>query len=167
MPRRKTTEEEEFLKRLDELEFSDTKPRRKRKKRPKKENRLPGYFSSILINGLLLYAVNHISSFDIPFLTSDFPRVLPIINASLGVVIFCSLLLALDDDGKFGSFLRMIQTLFAIFLVYSLYNVFPFNFGSISNSVLISSSLKVALLAAIVGLGVASILEFLKLAFEK
>jgi membrane-associated HD superfamily phosphohydrolase len=167
MPKRKTTEEEEFLKRLDELEFNETKPRRKRKKRTKKENHLPGYFSSILISGLLLYGLNNISSFDIPFLTLDFQRVLPIINVSLGVAIFCSFLLVLDDDGKFGSFLRIVQNLFAIFLVYSLYNIFPFTFSSISNSVLVSTSLKVALLATIVGLGVATILEFLKLAFEK
>lgn len=162
---RKKTVSDEPLKRLDEFELKER--RRKRRKKPKKENNFFGYLASIVFNGALLYTVNHLLVWNVPFLAFSFQKVLPMANFAIGAALFSNFLLMLDDEGKFASFLRIIQKLFGIFFVYGLLSVFPFNLSIVSNSALITASLKLALLSYIVGLGVGTMIEFLKLAFEK
>jgi len=101
-----------------------------------------------------------------PILTADFNAWLPIINAALIFSIVGHILVIIIDRYLLRETTLIILNLFGLAAVVSLLSIFPFDFSAIPN-VVIADILPVvatiALIGIIVGLGIATLISFIKL----
>ena len=84
-----------------------------------------GYFVSIVINFLMMYAANNLHNWDVPFLTERFSECLWAVNLSLGVSIFIHFIFMVFDRKWFRSFMQAIANVFSLISVYVFREVFP------------------------------------------
>lgn len=85
-----------------------------------------GYFTSILINGAIMYAVNYLDLWNyIPFLTEKFRDVLWAINLSIGVTIFMYCTFIAFDRRWFRSLMQAMTNVFAFVSLRVFRQVFP------------------------------------------
>lgn len=147
-------------KKIEEIEWIDEKPRRRRKKKPQKTPGKSEYLWAVFSNIILLYFFNHLSDWRVDFLTDRFSLCLPAINLSIGVAVLGNLLLLIYDERKFHSIVRTLMNFFLATSFFVVYQIFPFSFSSFSpfNG---SLFVRIILLLATVGMGVATILELL------
>ena len=115
--------------------------------RPVRSN---GYFGSIVVNALLLYAVGHLG--DIGWITSAWSDVVWALNLSLEVSLAANALFFLYDHDWFRYPVLAVCSLFALQAVYVLYAVFPFDFGFAWNDIA-----RLALLALILAIGIGAL----------
>ena len=84
-----------------------------------------GYFVSIVINFLMMYAANNLHNWNVPFLTERFSECLWAVNLSLGVSIFIHFIFMVFDRKWFRSFMQAIANVFSLISVYVFREVFP------------------------------------------
>lgn len=168
---KKIRAESEVLSKIPKIEEGEEvyvykeRSRPKKKKKTKKENKRSSPIFSILVNIVLLYILNNKSFQNTPFITEKFNTCLPIINVFLSTKIIGSLLFFLNDSVRFRSSVGMFLNLLSLIAAYTLYKIFPFNLpkiGSFNGEVLV----RMILFLAMIGTGVAVIIEFFKAVFN-
>lgn len=134
-------------------------------KRDKKEKgaKKSEYVGAIIANLILLFIFNNLLNWHVYFITNALNEVLWIINLSIIAAIIGNILLLVYNPDWFRHIIKIILNIFAFIAVYSLYNVFPFSF----NSFLIDWAVIIALILAMVGIAIATIVEFVFLVIER
>ena len=84
-----------------------------------------GYFISVVINFIMIYAANNLLSWNVPYLTERFSECLWAVNLSLGVSIFISFVFMVFDRKWFRSFMKSLGNVFSFISVYVFRRVFP------------------------------------------
>ena len=118
-----------------------------------------GYLVSIAVNLVILYLANGVPNWDVPFITNDWPDVLWAVNLSLQATIIANLVFLAYDPRWFRHSARILLAALSIIVFYTLYRVFPFDLGR----ALYDQIARIALLAGMVGVGIALIVEFVGL----
>jgi hypothetical protein len=122
-----------------------------------------GYIAALIVNVILIYVFNNLLKWNVPFLTSDFSGVLWAINLSLGVTILINFLWLMFDPAWFRHLGQIVLNLIAIFVLFLFFAVFPFTFAAEAWAFWV----KVALIALMACVGIATIVEFFKLILGK
>ena len=136
------------------------------KARPPPGTRRFGYLVAVLVNVAMLIVVNNLLAWDIlPFLTSGFDRVVPIINVSLGASILVNLIYLSYDAGWFKALTQIGLLGISMAATVRLYRVFPFDFSAYEFDW--ATVAKWALILAMVGVAVGIIAEIGRLAAGK
>ena len=131
-----------------------------------KEHGRPGkskYIAALIVNVILIYVFNKLLAWGVPFLTSDFSGVLWAINLSLGATILVNLMWLIFDPGWFLHLGQIFLNLIAILVLFLIFAVFPFTFAAGGWAFWV----KVALIVAMVGVGIGTIVEFFKMIFAR
>lgn len=118
-----------------------------------------GYIVSIVINLILLYLANNVENWDVPFITNDWPDVLWILNLSFQATIIANLVFLAFDPSWFRHGVQVLLNALGLVVIYTLYQVFPFDFGGAQ----INAGIRVAMLIGVFGVGIAIIIEFVAL----
>ena len=116
------------------------------------------YIISIITNAVLLYILNNLLFWGIPFLTDSFSGILWAINLALGATIFSRLLLIIYDAAWFRHLCMMILNIMYIFAIYLLIVTFPFTFSGESWALWV----KIGLTLVIAASGISFFVEFFK-----
>ena len=121
-----------------------------------------GYFVTIALSVGLLYVANNLLDWDAaPFITEDYERILPVLNAAFIAAIVVNVIWILYDAAWIRSLGRIILNLIAIGAMVLTLNVFPFNFAAYTFNW--QALVTFLLLVVILGLVVATIAEMVKL----
>lgn len=139
--------------------------RRKKRRKSRKESKKSRYFIFILVPASLIFLFNHWQEWHLPFLTKDFGLVIPILNLSFGMDILGNFLMLFYDESEFKSIVYMILNFLSLVCLYFFYIYFPFEFPSLPG-IDVGFWMKNAFLVAIIAVGVAEIIEFLKVIFN-
>ncbi len=126
-----------------------------------KTDRVPGianYYIGIAVDIVLLYAINNLVYFEIPFLTDQLISCLWAVNLALGMGIMGNFILLIYRPHWFYHLVQFMMNALFILALYVLLRIFPFN---ISQSIL-QSTLKVTLIVVMSGIGIASFVEIVK-----
>jgi hypothetical protein len=126
--------------------------RNKTEKKAKKSE----YIIAIVVNIVLLYIFNNLLNWHIYFITNALNEVLWIINLAIIATIVGNILLLAYNPEWFRHVMKIILNIVAVIAVYNIFIVFPFNF----NSFLIDWSVIIALIFVMVGITIATIVEF-------
>ena len=84
-----------------------------------------GYFISIMINFIMMYAANNLIGWNTPYLTARFSECLWAINLSLSAMIFAHFIFMVFDPKWFRSFMKSLTNVFSFISVYIFQQVFP------------------------------------------
>jgi len=84
-----------------------------------------GYFISIAINFMVMYAANNLHKWNTPYLTNRYSEVLWAINLSLSAAIFVHFIFILFDRKWFRSLMKSLTNIFSFISVYVFRQVFP------------------------------------------
>ena len=96
-----------------------------------RRGRQVGYALAVAGNLLLLFVVNNLLEWEFPpFLTADWDRVLPILNASIVVSIVVNAALITYRPEWFKSLGQVVMSAFSLAVIVRLRSVFPFDFSS-------------------------------------
>ena len=97
--------------------------------RVSRAGRRVGYGLAVAGNILLLFIVNNLVEWEFPsFLTADFDRVLPVLNASIVVSIVANAALVAYEAQWFKSLGQVVMSAFSLAVIVRLRSVFPFDF---------------------------------------
>jgi hypothetical protein len=96
---------------------------------PREWGRTSGYIASIVIDMILLYVVQHLVDWNVPWITPAWSDVVWAVNLSLTASIVANALLLAYDRPWFHRLVEVITTALALVTAYWIYLVFPFNFG--------------------------------------
>jgi hypothetical protein len=121
------------------------------------------YVAAIIINAILIWVFANLLNWGVPFLTSDYSRVLWAIELSLAATILANVLFFIFDPGWFRHLLQTGLNIIAIIVGIIIFLIFPFTFAGESWSIWV----KVALIAVIVGIGIGTIVEFIQFILRK
>jgi hypothetical protein len=157
-------------------DVEEGKGAREREARVREERRIrraarrSGYVIAIVVNVILLFFFNNLFFiFDnllklhIPFLTSDFNACLWAINLSLTATIVANSLFLAYDARWIRHLVQVILSIIALVAIYVIYTIFPFIFPE----ELWMLALKIALIASMVGIIIATIVEFVRLILNR
>ncbi|HKY47281.1 MAG TPA: hypothetical protein VJQ79_04775 [Acidimicrobiia bacterium] len=125
--------------------------------------RRSGYVVAIAVNVVMLYVVNNLLAWDIlPFLTSDFGRVLWLIDISLLATIVVNFIYVAYDQSWFRALTQVGLNLISLVVAVRMYQVFPFDFsGSGFDWTQIA---RVVIIFTILGTAIGAVVEAVKLA---
>jgi len=84
-----------------------------------------GYFLSIIINGAILYAVNNLHRWNIPYLTDRFSECLWAFNLSISATIFMYCTFLAFDRRWFRSLMGSLSNVFAFISLNVFRRIFP------------------------------------------
>lgn len=124
--------------------------------------RRSGYVVAIAVNVVMLYVVNNLLAWDIlPFLTSDFGRVLWLIDISLLATIVVNFIYVAYDQSWFRSLTQVGLNLISLVVAVRMYQVFPFDFSGSSFDW--TQIARVVIIFTILGTAVGAVVEAVKL----
>jgi len=95
------------------------------------ENKMPsgarrfGYFISIAVNVLMMYAANNLLRWNVPYLTERFSECLWAVYLSLSVSIFIHFVFMVFDRKWFRSLMQALANVFSLISMYVFREVFP------------------------------------------
>jgi hypothetical protein len=128
----------------------------------KRSGRRVGYIIAIVINVVLLYVVNNLLAWGLPFLTDDFSEVVPLISLSLLVSVAANTLYLFVDTPVVKSATQIAVNSVSIVATVAVLRVFPFDFSDYAFDWAIVA--RILLIVAIVGTGIAIVVDVAKLA---
>ncbi|MFZ2529198.1 MAG: hypothetical protein WAX14_16335 [Rhodococcus sp. (in: high G+C Gram-positive bacteria)] len=113
--------------------------------------RRAGYVVAIVVNAVLLYAINGWPGWDaVPFLTDDTTVVLGWVNASIVVSIIANAVFLVADPPRLRAFGELATSAVGLYALTRMWQVFPFDFGA-AGSVPWTTIVRVVLGVGIVG----------------
>lgn len=118
-----------------------------------------GYVIAIAINLFALWVVHNVANWDLSFITASWPQVLWAFNLSLGATMVANALFLVYDAPWFRHLAQMVLNLLGIVVIVTLFRVFPFDFGP----QWVNQLARLALVLALLGTGIAVIVEFVSL----
>jgi hypothetical protein len=108
-----------------------THSRRRTKPRPALGARRAGYVVAVLLNALMLYAVNVWPGWDaVPFLTGDTVDVLDLVNASIVVNLAANVVFLFRDTPRVKALGDLVTTAVGLLPMVALWRVFPFDLSA-------------------------------------
>lgn len=126
--------------------------------------RRAGYAVAILVNAILLYAINGWPGWEaVPFLTDDTTRVLGWVNASIVVNIVANAVYLVVDPPRLRAFGELVTSVVALYALTRIWQVFPFDFGA-DDTVPWTTVARVVLVVAIVGTILAVLVSLVQVA---
>ena len=128
---------------------------------PREWGRTSGYIASIVIDMILLYVVQHLVDWNVPWITPAWSDVVWAVNLSLTASIVANALLLAYDRPWFHRLVEVITTALALVAAYWIYLVFPFDFGPqwTSLAYLVFAAVLFGLVIAVLVLSVLAIVE--------
>ncbi len=115
-----------------------------------------------MVNVVLLFVVTNLLEWDlVPFLTDDFDRVVPIISLSLAATIAVNVLYLVSDTARLKSLTQIGLLGINMAATVRLFQVFPFDYTAYDFDW--AAVTRVVLIASMLGIGIAAIVEVLKL----
>src|SRR5690242_15334787 len=96
---------------------------------PREWARTSGHIVSIVIDMILLYVVQHLLDWNVPWITPGWSDALWGVNLSLTASIVANASLLAFDPPWFHRLVEVITTALALLAAYWIYLVFPFDFG--------------------------------------
>jgi len=142
---------------IDDFE-EEQQEKRVVKKRPGKA----GYIGTIVANIVLMFIVNNILKWGVPFFTREFTKVLWIINLSLSLTIACNIIYLIYDRAWFRNLTQMFLNTLSLLATYITYKVFPFDFSKVTGFPFLGLLVRVALIFIMVITFIAAIAELMK-----
>jgi hypothetical protein len=121
------------------------------------------YVAAIVINVILIWVFANLLNWGVPFLTSDYSRVLWAIDMSLGATIFVNILFLMFDPGWFRHLMQVVLNIISLIVGLIIFKIYPFTFAGESWAIWI----KVALIAVCAGIGIGAIVEFVLFILRK
>jgi hypothetical protein len=122
-----------------------------------------GYTVSMVINVIMLYVANNLLVWDLlPFLTTDFGRVLWLIDVSLIATILVNLVWIGYDVDWFKALCQIGLNLISAVVSIRMYQVFPFDFSDYEFGW--APIARIVIILTIVGLALGTIAELVKVA---
>jgi hypothetical protein len=120
-----------------------------------------GYIVAIIVNLVLLYVVNNLLNWHLPYisnvLTPAFANCLWAINLSLSVSIFINFLFLAFDPRWFRHLMQVIQSVFGLISVFIFYSIFPLQIVNPA----IEQLVHWGLLIALAGIGIAILVDLI------
>jgi hypothetical protein len=92
--------------------------------------RIIGYIAAIVFTGVFLVILNNLQTWGVRFVTDRYSEVLWAINLSLGASIVAYMVFIAYDPSWFRHLTQAVLNVFSAVAVYTLYQVFPFDFGA-------------------------------------
>jgi hypothetical protein len=132
-------------------------------KENRKKPRKSEYVLAIIANFILFYILNNLLSWNVGFVTSSFQDCLLAINMSIAATVIGNILLFAYDPRWFRHLFQFAYDLFGLYAVYTLYRIFPFNFGQ----TFWNEAAKIALILGIIGVVIGLIVKLVKLILNK
>jgi hypothetical protein len=86
------------------------------------------YIGAIIANGFILFALNNLYNWGVPFLTESYRNCLWAINVSLGAVIIVNFVFIFFDRDWFKHLLQVFTSGASFMALYVINAVFPFSF---------------------------------------
>ncbi len=123
-----------------------------------RSGRRVGYVVAIVINVIALFILHSIPGWNLSFITASFPSTLWAFDLSIGATIVANVLFLAYDAPWFRHLAQLILNVFGFIVVYTLYTVFPFDFGATGNTIV-----RILLIIGMVGLGISEIVELVGL----
>lgn len=103
------------------------------RERPAVGSRRLGYTIAVLVNAVMLYAVNVWPGWQaVPFLTADTATVIPLVNASILVSLVINAAYVLHDPAWVRALGDLATSAVGLVAIVRLWQVFPFDFGGAS-----------------------------------
>jgi hypothetical protein len=123
--------------------------------------RKTGYVWAIVVNVILLYVFNNLLNWELSsrWVTARFADTLWAINLSISAAIVANALFLYYDPSWFRHLLQVVLNVLAFNGLYTVYKAFPFNLELPWSE----WPIKIALLAAMLGTGIAAVVEFAQL----
>jgi hypothetical protein len=125
--------------------------------------RKAGYVFAIIWAVAWLAVFNVIQDFHLVFIKPSFATWLPIANAMIAASIACYAVMLAYDSPWFRMLMEMMTSIFGFAAVYWLLNIYPLDFGAIAGLDWIDILVKIGLVFAMVGLGIAIVVNFIKM----
>jgi len=122
-----------------------------------------GYIGAIVATAVLMFIVNNLLQWGVPFITGEFTKVLWIINLSLSLTIACNILYLVYDKAWFRNLSQLFLNSLSFLATYITYKVFPFDFSSIISFPFVGLLVRVGLIFIMVVTVIAAITELIKL----
>jgi hypothetical protein len=128
---------------------------------PREWGRTSGYIASIVIDMILLYVVQHVVDWNVPWITPAWSDVLWAVNLSLTASIVANALFLAYDRAWFHRLVDVITTALALLAAYWMYVLFPFDFDPQWTPLahLVFAAMLFGLVIAVLVLSVVAIVE--------
>ncbi|WP_367354707.1 hypothetical protein [Atribacter sp.] len=120
------------------------------------------YVGAIAGNLVLLYIINHLMKWHIPFITEDFNKVLPYMNWSIYASIVANILYIFFNQKVVRLGTMPVINILSFLSIYMLFKVFPFDFKSVGMGILNQIG-KILLGLVVVGVIIGIIVDWYKL----
>lgn len=123
-----------------------------------------GYLVAIGIQFLAIWIIQKLPNW-VNFLNGSYPAVMWLIIIGAAANIIVNFIYIFYDYRPFKSLLQFIINLYSFIVTYSIYIIFPFNFSSYNTNW--DLIVRIFLIVAMVGIAIASIVEFVKIFVPK
>ncbi|MBM2820444.1 MAG: hypothetical protein HW405_204 [Candidatus Berkelbacteria bacterium] len=133
---------------------------KKVKARVKGSGRLIGYVFAIIFNVAFIYVVNSLPNWPVNFLTDSYSTILVLLNIMFVANIIINILFLFYDEAWFKHLLQFFVNIWAFFVFYSIYFIFPFDLTAVTER-----SMRMVLIIIMVGIAIAIIVEFIQFTF--
>ena len=122
-----------------------------------------GYLLAIIINAVLLYIAHHVLAWDVRFITPAWDDVLWAVDWSLQATIVANVLFLVYDVRWFHSLVQVVPAGVAVLSLWWMYQIFPFDFGSVGMNDVARLGLVLLTIAAAIGTLVAAVVGIVDL----
>lgn len=158
----------EETKHLDEPFAADDRPPRSepRPSEPRpmeldhaQSGRQVGYVAAIIANLVVLYVFHNLLRWSVPFLTEDWNAVLPYVDLSIWATMAANAMWLFYDARWFRRLVQIGLNVLGFRVMWAMYTIFPFQFELYP----VEQGLRIAFLAAMVGLAIGTVVEIVSL----
>jgi len=98
------------------------------KTKKNKQSKRAGYIASVVVNGIIIFILNYLPNWDIPFITKYYSNCLWAINLSLGATIIANFIFIFYNENWFLHLLQVFTSITAFIAFYVINEIFPFAF---------------------------------------
>ena len=131
----------------------------------KEKGSIPGYIAAIIVNAVIMYFLPRVPNWNIPFITSAYANVLPLLMFSTGIQIAGNGLLIGLRSRRVYYIIQIIFSSVTIAVLFRLITVFPFDFSAVNVEPL-DIVMKVIFGVGIFGSAISIIVNAIKLGRE-
>jgi hypothetical protein len=110
-----------------------------------------GYLVSIAINFVMIYVVNNLLTWNVPFLTERFIECLWAINLSISASIFIQFIHLFYDPKWFRSLMQALASVFSLVSTYIFWRIFPLD---LSENMAQMVNLVIIIIIVLIGLSI-------------
>jgi hypothetical protein len=95
---------------------------------PQHRRKISEYIGAIIANGFILFALNNLYNWGVPFLTESYQSCIWAIDVSIGIVILVNFIFIFFDRDRFKHLLQVFTSAASFLALYVINRIFPFVF---------------------------------------